>query len=202
MKRNKALHPLSHDHHHGLVLAQLIKKGSPEYPKLPKTAKGKLDYTFRIYDKKLIGHFDDEENILFPFVYGRNSEIDSLIEELKEEHTKIKNLIALLKENEDVKNVMDELGKLLQMHIRKEERKFFNLIEKHLTDNESVNHAVILVRQREALLPVLSGPIQIVSFVQHAGQAQMRLAGSRQWLIAREMQNTPVGLSRRIELVF
>jgi iron-sulfur cluster repair protein YtfE (RIC family) len=136
MKRNKALHPLSHDHHHGLIIAQLIKKGSPEYPKLPKTTEGKLDYTIKFYNEELIKHFDNEENILFPFVYGRDSEIDSLIEELKAEHKKIKDLITVLKENKDIENAMDELGKLLEMHIRKEERKVFNLIEKHLSNNE------------------------------------------------------------------
>jgi len=43
IKRDKALHILSHDHHHGLILAQLIKKGSPQYKNLPNTTEGKKD---------------------------------------------------------------------------------------------------------------------------------------------------------------
>jgi hypothetical protein len=35
MRRNKSLVPLSHDHFHGLIIAQLIKKGAPPYNVFP-----------------------------------------------------------------------------------------------------------------------------------------------------------------------
>ena len=136
MKRNKGLHSLSHDHHHGLLLAQLIKKGSPRYPNLPKTTKGKVDYTLRFYNNELIRHFESEEHILFKIVYGRNWELDSLIDELKSEHKKIKSLVGELKESNEKEICLDKLGNLLEKHIRKEERKVFNLIEKQLSEEE------------------------------------------------------------------
>ncbi|MCH9030193.1 MAG: SWF/SNF helicase family protein, partial [Bacteroidetes bacterium] len=89
MERHRALHSLSHDHHHGLILAQLIKKGSPQYKNLPNTTEGKKDYSIRFYNYKLIKHFEDEEKILFPVVNGKNDEIDNLIEESIDSNGKV-----------------------------------------------------------------------------------------------------------------
>ena len=61
MKRHKALIPLSHDHHHGLLLPQLIKKNAPDYKGLPKDLEGKINYTLETYNSSLKNHFDDEE---------------------------------------------------------------------------------------------------------------------------------------------
>jgi iron-sulfur cluster repair protein YtfE (RIC family) len=136
LKRNKALHILSHDHHHGLLLAQLIKKGSPQYKNLPDTTEGKKDYSIRFYNDELIKHFEDEENILFPVVKGKDVEIDNLFEEIITEHKKIKQLINRLESDEDIENILDELGSILESHIRKEERILFGKIQEILTEDE------------------------------------------------------------------
>ena len=136
IKRHKALHILSHDHHHGLILAQLIKKGSPQYKNLPNTTEGKKDYSIRFYNDELIKHFDDEENILFPVVNGKDDEMDNFIEEIIIEHKKIKQLINQLESDEDVENTLDELGNILESHIRKEERDLFIKIQEILTEDE------------------------------------------------------------------
>lgn len=136
MERHSALHSLSHDHHHGLILAQLIKKGSPRYKNLPIATEGKKDYSIKFYKDKLIKHFEDEEKILFPVVNGKDDEIDNLIEEIITEHKKIKQLVNLLDSDEDVENTLDELGRILESHIRKEERNLFIKIQAILTKDE------------------------------------------------------------------
>ena len=136
LKRNKALHILSHDHHQGLILSQLIKKGSPHYKKLPHTTKGKKDYTIRFYKDELIKHFDDEEKILFPLVREKDEEIDKILEEIITEHKMIKQLVIQLEAGEDVDNTMNELGHVLESHIRKEERILFGKIQEVLTEDE------------------------------------------------------------------
>jgi len=136
IKRHKALHILSHDHHHGLILAQLIKKGSPQYKNLPDTTEGKKDYSIKFYNDELIKHFEDEEKILFPVVKGKDDEINNLFEEIITEHKKIKQLINHLKSDEDVENTLDELGHILESHIRKEERILFGKIQEVLTEDE------------------------------------------------------------------
>ena len=138
LKRHKALHILSHDHHQGLILAQLIKKDSPHYKKLPHTIIGKKDYTIRFYKDELIKHFEDEEKILFPFVKGKNDKVDNLLEEIVTEHKKIRQLINRLESGEDVEITMDELGHLLESHIRKEERILFGKIQEILSEEELV----------------------------------------------------------------
>lgn len=136
VKRNKALHILSHDHHHGLILAQLIKKGSPQYKSLPNTTEGKRDYAIKFYYDDLIKHFDDEEKILFPVGFGKDSETDELINEIIAEHKQIKDLVSKLESDENTEETLDELGYLLESHIRTEERKLFTMIQNNLTEKE------------------------------------------------------------------
>ena len=78
----------------------------------------------------------------------------------------------------------------------------FQAGQKHFADNESVNRAIILPRQLQALLPVLLSGIQIVPFVADAGQAKILFAGIRRSLITKQLQGAPVGLGRLIKLVF
>ncbi len=139
MERHKALHSLSHDHHHGLILAQLIKKGSPEYPYLPKTLGGKIEYAISFYNDELVRHFKDEENILFPIVKSRDDKVDDLINVILNEHKKIKALVSSLKKDQDSEDVLDDLGNLLESHIRKEERELFPLIQNLLNDEELIH---------------------------------------------------------------
>ena len=53
----------------------------------------------------------------------------------------------------------------------------------------------------QALAPVLLRSLQVVPFVQDAGQAQMRFVDNLKRLITRPLQHTSVGLGRQIELV-
>jgi len=136
IKRHKALHSLSHDHHHGLILAQLSKKGSPEYQNLPTTIDGKKNYAIRFYHDKLIRHFADEEKVLYPAVKGKDEEVDKLFDEIIKEHRKIESFITQLESEEDVENILDKLGNILESHIRKEERELFVKIQTILTEEE------------------------------------------------------------------
>jgi len=136
MKRHPALHPLSHDHHQGLILAQQLKKDAPQYKGMPSTLEGKKEYTLTFYKTELKKHFEDEEKILFPFVKSKNEDVDKLIEEIISEHRNMESLIKELHETDQLENVLDELGWLLEKHIRKEERELFVEIEKVLSEDE------------------------------------------------------------------
>ena len=131
MKRHKSLIPLSQDHHNGLMLAQLIKKDAPEYRGLPTDLGGKLRYAQDMWKNELKDHFKNEENILVPAVSGKNEEIDVLINELKNEHSSIELKIIELNDPTDIQKELDELGSLLELHIRKEERIFFQQLQKY-----------------------------------------------------------------------
>jgi iron-sulfur cluster repair protein YtfE (RIC family) len=136
MKRHPALYQLSHDHHQGLILAQQLKRGAPQYKGLPETLEGKMDYAISFYNTELVKHFEDEEKILFPAVIKRDGEVDKIIEEVISEHRKMEFLVNDLRAKNDVAKLMDELGKLLENHIRKEERVLFPKIQEIMTEDE------------------------------------------------------------------
>ena len=138
MERHPALYILSHDHHKGLILAQQLKKGAPQYKGMPSTLEGKKEYTISFYDTELVKHFEDEEKILFPSAVKSDDEIDSLVKEVISEHRKIESLINDLKKNYDVVGLLDELGRLLENHIRKEERNLFPKMEEKLSEKELI----------------------------------------------------------------
>ncbi len=133
MKRHKALHSLSQEHHHGLMLAQLIKAGSPEYKDLPKTLEDKKSYTIKFFKDNLVPHFQKEEDILFPISKNKNENIDKQIDELIDQHKKIYSIIDKLEVSDSVQKDLDKLGKLLESHIRKEERELFQMVQEALS---------------------------------------------------------------------
>lgn len=140
MKRHKSLIPLSQDHHNGLMLAQLIKKGAPKYKGLPTDIMGKVKYVKDSWENELKQHFENEEKILFPVMKGKDDGIDILIEDILEEHNKIRSLVADLSKTENYETALNDLGILLEGHIRKEERQLFvkiqALFENELNDLE------------------------------------------------------------------
>ena len=136
IKRHQALKPLSHDHHRGLILAQQLKKNAPQYKGMPTTIVEKKNYTISFYNNELKKHFEDEEKILFPSVKSKNEDVDKLIVEIIFEHRKMETFIKDLEKTEQLENVLDEFGWLLEKHIRKEERELFVEIEKVLSEDE------------------------------------------------------------------
>ena len=136
MKRHPALVRLSRDHYSGLLLAQQMKTGAAPYKGYPVDLEGKVRYLFSEYEQKLKPHFADEENILFPAVAKHSSEIASLVNELAKEHRQLFSLIESVSSARDPKEVLNNIGVLLEQHIRKEERKLFELIQQTLSDEE------------------------------------------------------------------
>src|SRR5262249_48870535 len=78
----------------------------------------------------------------------------------------------------------------------------FQTGKKHLTRNESVNTALILPRQVEALSPMLLGDLKVVPFIEYTGQANMRFVDHRLRHITCQLQDALVGRSRPMELIF
>jgi iron-sulfur cluster repair protein YtfE (RIC family) len=136
MKRHPALHPLSHDHHQGLILAQQLKKGASQYKGMPSTLEEKKNYTISFYNNELKNHFKEEEEILFPIAIRKSPEIDIMINEIVDEHRTMEKLVNEIEKTIELENVLDEFGWLLEKHIRKEERNLFPAIEKILTEGD------------------------------------------------------------------
>jgi iron-sulfur cluster repair protein YtfE (RIC family) len=136
MKRHPALIPLSQDHHKALLLAQLIKKNAPVYHGLPTDLMGKMNFAKEIYHTELENHFRDEEQFVFPYLNGKDVELDNLISEIVHEHIILKERITSLNDNLNLVDELDEIGKILEEHVRKEERILFEKAQTILNDEE------------------------------------------------------------------
>ena len=143
MKRHPALIPISREHHDSLILARLLQKDSPPYKGLPLDVKGKADYALDFYKNKLISHFIAEEKIL-PLVKGLNLKIDVLISEILEEHDHFHSSFNAINTQSNMADHLDKLGKDLELHIRKEERQLFPLIQENSSEQVLNTIEVIL----------------------------------------------------------
>lgn len=129
MKRHEALAPLSREHHESLILAQLLKINAPVYDGMPVLLNEKIEYALAVYNDHIKDHFKKEEAILDK-LSGLNKELDWLIAEIKEEHKKVtgyfNSMDAVIPDIE----LMNSTGVALELHIRKEERLLFPLIQR------------------------------------------------------------------------
>lgn len=133
MKRHEALYPLSHHHHHALVAALNLKRAGTEKNQLSlDEIKKDLQHFWEHGGQE---HFREEEEILLP-VYAQHSSVDlPEISEMLMEHVKIRALVKTVLESTEGHIVrMHELGKMLESHVRKEERVIFPMIENALPE--------------------------------------------------------------------
>lgn len=136
MKRHPGLIRLSRDHYFGLLLAQQMKAGAAPYKGYPTDVEGKIRFLFSDYEEKLKPHFTAEENILFPAVKNLSPEISNLVDELIGEHRQLFSLIESVNSSSDKKEQLNKIGVLLEQHIRKEERKLFELIQQSMSEEK------------------------------------------------------------------
>jgi hemerythrin-like domain-containing protein len=126
-RRNQALVPLSHDHHHGLVAAVRMKGGQSPY----RDAAGLADAVARLWSTELDAHFAKEETILFAVPYSPAAA--AMVARALEEHAAIRALVARFAEGAG-ETILRDFGELLERHIRFEERELFPAIEAELDE--------------------------------------------------------------------
>ena len=134
MKRHPSLVHLSREHHGSLILARLLQKDAPVYKGLPVNAEGKAVYALKIYKEELIQHFKAEEKIL-KLVTGMNADLDLLVKAISREHQELHVLFKAISNHPDLSTHLDELGKALEIHVRKEERELFPLIQETCSED-------------------------------------------------------------------
>ncbi|MCW3091834.1 MAG: Hemerythrin cation binding domain protein [Ferruginibacter sp.] len=139
MKRHPSLVHLSRDHHGALILARLLQKDAPVFKGLPTDIKEKAAYAINFYHKDLVKHFEDEEKAL-QLVIGINGPLDGLLQTIFREHQELHASFSEINNHPDLAAHLDALGKALEIHVRKEERELFPLIEQSC--NEKLLEAI------------------------------------------------------------
>ena len=104
-------------------------------------------------------HFEIEEFVLFPLVRQRLPDRAELIRTLSNEHDQVRSLIWDLERNpaRNLEERLPMLGKLLESHVRSEERVLFQAVQHALgaADMASLGEQLLLHRRRvsSCLLP-------------------------------------------------
>jgi hemerythrin-like domain-containing protein len=129
IKRDKSLVLLSRDHHQGLMLVWKIRQGI----QLNVAYSRAVAYVINVFDTDLQPHFVEEETLLF----NKLKTEDELRRKAEDEHAVIRKKIAAFKTT-IAPQVSDLVGfaRLLEEHIRFEERILFPHLEKVLQRDE------------------------------------------------------------------
>lgn len=131
LKRHEALKPLSRHHMEALHLGLKLRRAGTSESKLsPKELQREVQVFWEPNGQE---HFREEEEILLP-VFAQYRPIDRKeIIEMLLEHVKIRALVDQIIHTKTIDvQIMNELGKLLEIHVRKEERIIFEMIQKEL----------------------------------------------------------------------
>lgn len=132
--RHRSLIPLSQDHHHGLALALRCRKQSLGQIK-PMGSEGlrlRADEFREFLVKQLIPHFRAEEEVLFPLMRTAVPGSVALLDDLLGDHEKFRRAATELVEDAGLSKLIFDLGDLLEVHIRREERELFPLFERQV----------------------------------------------------------------------
>lgn len=128
MRRRQNLVTFSHDHHHALVQARRLRN-TADGPEALTVAAAFLLF----FDAETARHFREEEELLFPCVVGFEEAHELLTKTLVEHQqlrSRTKRLQQLVVAGAEVVEALNELGVLLEAHVRREERQLFPLIER------------------------------------------------------------------------
>jgi hemerythrin-like domain-containing protein len=131
MQRAEALAELSRDHHHGLVVAQRLRRADAGSAVDARAAF--LDY----WTTEGRTHFRVEEDVLLPAMARHHRSDDPAIVRVLVEHVDLRRRAADLEASADVPvDDLHALGERLSAHIRHEERVLFPMIEASFSDDE------------------------------------------------------------------
>jgi hemerythrin-like domain-containing protein len=130
--RDPSLIPLSRQHQHALALCVRIERALQK--KVVDLNAWQLEVEEQ-YQQEIGFHFAAEENALFPAA-RRFHELVSLVEELSDEHVHLREHFARAKELRLDRAELGAFAKLLSGHIRKEERRLFEAMQKLVPADE------------------------------------------------------------------
>ncbi len=126
INRHENLKALSREHHHGLLLCWKIKTGFKNGIAANRIKK----YADWMFETHLLPHFELEETLVFPILSSDNS----LIKQAIAEHIELKKLFS---DTTNPENSLKQIERILDNHIRFEERILFNEIE-NVASNEQL----------------------------------------------------------------
>ncbi len=132
MLRDRNLIPLSHQHQHALALCVRIERALRKEPGNLASWQAEIESEF---EQEIQFHFTAEEQVLFPTA-RQFAELEPLVDELLDEHARLRYHFARAKVREMDAAELSQFANLLSSHIRKEERRLFEQMQKLLSPVE------------------------------------------------------------------
>lgn len=133
MLRDPGLIPLSQDHQHALALCVLTRR-SLEADASPENVATQAQRIVSKFDTEIRGHFDFEEQVLFPMVQSK-ALLRDLIAELLNEHVRVLGLVEKLRYRPE-RDAVDAFCDLLVPHVHKEEQLLFEETQRILSRDQ------------------------------------------------------------------
>ena len=128
IKRNEAIVALSKDHHFALLLIWKIREGLRNSIAPERISR----YVIHFYENDLVGHFKEEEELLFI----KLDDLDPLRIQAENEHKLIHQMIDELRNNLNDTTLLERFAVTLEKHIRFEERVLFNHLQEIIPPDE------------------------------------------------------------------
>lgn len=150
LKRHPALHHLSHDHHHGLLLCWKIRQGF-KFGVGPERIKAYCEW---FWESHLKTHFEEEETLIFPIL----SADDPMIKQVLSEHKRLRKLFISW---ENPEKTLGQIEEELEKHIRFEERVLFPVIQQKASPEQL--EAIAAHGAREKFVENVEDPFWIVT---------------------------------------
>jgi iron-sulfur cluster repair protein YtfE (RIC family) len=134
-RRHEELIPLSHGHHHGLVMSLRVRRELARATSDGEAREQLACALISFFESDLVPHFAAEEEGLFPVMEANLGRLE-LLEELRREHERFRAWIEELRRSASAETLRD-FGALLHDHIRKEERILFPIFEARIPPEEA-----------------------------------------------------------------
>ena len=129
MKRSPHLHPLSWEHHAGLVVASRIERGLANGAEPAVVA----DYALNAWERMLKPHFELEERLLPSLLEEILGDV-TILRRLFREHEEFQEPVDRIRDGEDLPRALYRFATTLRDHIRFEERELLPQLECSLSE--------------------------------------------------------------------
>jgi hemerythrin-like domain-containing protein len=146
-RRHDSLLPLTHDHHHALRNARMLRLA------VDGDVGARIEATaafLRFFRSEGVAHFREEEEVIFPLVVlhtdAPTKEIDRVLREHIVMHALVGELVEQAEASDPSTSTMQRLADLLKAHVRFEEDELFPAIEALAADR--LSHISLAPRDR------------------------------------------------------
>jgi hemerythrin-like domain-containing protein len=133
MKRHQAFHRLSWGHHHGLVLARRLRWNLQDPPRQHTSLPDLVDALLHTWANELQPHFAAEEEFLIPLSERLLGPRDMFSTRILVEHQTFRRLVdqisAARVDPPTCVPLLQQFGNMLEVHIRFEEREWFEALQ-------------------------------------------------------------------------